>query len=289
MVKKVRVPVDMLTLEGKSALALAAEHRHPDAVEALLALGANPNLRQKNGPIIQTALFNWPDVGEQTPESMEASRRCVRLLIAAGADVRYRPRKHDWPCLSPAVQHDLELTRMLLEAGADYDASSTLGFPLLHACQEGRVDTAKALLEQGATVNQRTSDGWSAVLWAAAHGPDFTRMLLDAGADPRSMTDDGFNLVWAACRSAQDDEADTMVDALVRGAERAGARVEVIAAGQQEDTALATLRLVIAAGADPLARMDGKTPLQDKSIPEALRAVIADASGKPLPAKRARR
>lgn len=74
------------------------------------------------------------------------------------------------------VRHDAELTRVLLEAGADPDD----GESLYHATEAATTDCLRLLLEHGATTR-----GTNALAHALDGAPiEHARVLLEAGADP---------------------------------------------------------------------------------------------------------
>lgn len=60
--------------------------------------------------------------------------------------------------------------RKLLEAGADKEAESSTGTPLLWAAGSGNVDAVKALLSADVNCNATSSDGCGAILMASAGG-----------------------------------------------------------------------------------------------------------------------
>lgn len=228
---------------GESPLILAARSGSVAIVEAMLEAGAEVDLREPN--FDQTALM--VAVRADAPDS-------VRLLLARGADVNAQSKagavpdfrrpaasagskgigivRGGWPergerspvggaktpLLYATRQGDLELTRMLIEAGAEIeqpDANNVT--PLLNAVLNATVeslarpraqhiDVARYLVERGANVNAADWYG-ETPLWAAVvlrnldvSGPasdngidrvaalDLIRMLLEAGADPNART-----------------------------------------------------------------------------------------------------
>ncbi|MEA2154432.1 MAG: hypothetical protein QOE11_572 [Solirubrobacteraceae bacterium] len=109
-----------------------------------------------------------------------ASVELARELLAAGADPN-ATFTNEYGAMSAlygaaGVVHDAQLTRMLLEHGADPDD----GESLYHATESPAADCLRALLEHGAS---------PACTNALAHAIDGDRMeqvrlLLEAGADP---------------------------------------------------------------------------------------------------------
>ncbi|SDJ14898.1 hypothetical protein SAMN04488074_101637 [Lentzea albidocapillata subsp. violacea] len=93
------IPVNLTNGAGDTLLILAAYHRHPDSVEALLERGADTGRINDRG---QTALG---------AAVFRRSERIVRLLLAAGADPALGPRS----ALDVARHFDLPEMLALLE------------------------------------------------------------------------------------------------------------------------------------------------------------------------------
>jgi ankyrin repeat protein len=161
---------------------------------------------------------------------------CVRLLIAAGADVNQRIYSR-WPPASlekpdtryplstlygaAGANHDLELTKLLLDAGADPNDGESLyhslenpactGLLLEHGARIAESnaiyraidledDTAlKLLLAHGGDPNEPAcnaplTDWGSPLAWAIyRRRPSHVKALLDAGADPSRPTQEGLS------------------------------------------------------------------------------------------------
>jgi ankyrin repeat protein len=161
--------------EGETALMTAARTGNVEAARVLLAHGASVEARESwRG---QTALM-W--AAAQNHPAM------VRELVASGADVNARSAVQTWerqtteeprekwlppggltPLLFAARQGSIESARMLVEAGADVNATDPAGIsPLLSAIINGHYDVADLLLEKGADPNLADTDG-RAALFAA--------------------------------------------------------------------------------------------------------------------------
>jgi uncharacterized protein len=82
----------------------------------------------------------------------EGSSDCVRLLLAAGADVAARALDGCTPLHSAAAQGHAACCRLLMEGGAAVDAADADGdTPLRLAMTRGHADCANLLLSRGAT------------------------------------------------------------------------------------------------------------------------------------------
>ena len=84
--------------------------------------------------------------------------------------------------MQPALTAKLEVTRLLLDKGAEVDrANDGGGTPLFVACQEGRADAARLLLDNGAKVDMAEKDGRTPLDIAKSQGHSSIVALLDEG------------------------------------------------------------------------------------------------------------
>ena len=167
------------TLRGTTAVMWAAEQGHAVIVKLLAEKGADLRAQSKiiNPPRRRGLAFAPPNApgppavkGGLTPllfAVREAALECVKILVAAGADVNQ----------------------------TSVDGSA----PLLVAAQNGLYDVAAYLLDHGANPNQTNEKGWSPLYLAvknrnhettAVPAPssvgslEFIQLLLQHGADP---------------------------------------------------------------------------------------------------------
>ena len=141
--------------DGDTALSMAGwTEDNLQMVRLLLKHGADPNLRKSDGGTVlhQACLFSEVEV--------------IRVLLESGADPNIRDNDGDRaihrlglrysdPMLSPGVRA-LEL---LLNAGADPDASNQFGFtPLFECSQGGNIEAARLLIRHGADVKAVRKD-----------------------------------------------------------------------------------------------------------------------------------
>lgn len=133
---------------GATALMMCARTGNAEAVKALLARGANVNAKEsKEG---QTALM-WA--------ASKSHSKTVRALIEGGAEVNAATKGGTTALMFAAQQGDIESARHLLAAGANINAVTNAqttwvgDTPLLLAAASGHEAMASFLLEQGADAN----------------------------------------------------------------------------------------------------------------------------------------
>jgi ankyrin repeat protein len=217
-----------------------------------LATEADPSwVNRPGGPLRLPPLLAVAHSGLlRMDEFRERLHRCARLLIADGADVNQRIHSR-WPPASldapdtrsplstlygaAGANHDIALTRLLLDAGADPNDGESLyhslenpectrlllergariaGSNAIYRSIDLEDDTAlKLLLAHGGDPNEPArnaplSDWGSPLLWAIyRRRPRHARALLDAGADPSRDNPDGVSPYRVALRFGLTDIA----------------------------------------------------------------------------------
>jgi ankyrin repeat protein len=175
----------------------------------------------------------------------------VGLLLDAGADMNaIEPFRGQTALMWAAGAGNAAAVTLLLEHGAELEAASTSGFTaLLFAVRNAESDALRELIEAGANVNALAPDGTSALNVAVVNGYfEVASMLLAAGADPNLPDARGsplHTIAWlrepgATGTAAVGGEADAPV--------RPSGNV----------TSIELVEQLLAAGADPNARIDWK-------------------------------
>lgn len=139
----------------------------------------------------------------------------VRLALAHHADPNTKLRNGITPLMNAAADGSVEITKLLLEAGADPNAVSlppaikvkhgtiALGSltPLILAAPYSPPAVIKLLLESGAKVNPEDGRGMTALhaaLSSEVQNPETIRLLLAKGADPSFQNKEGVSArEWA--------------------------------------------------------------------------------------------
>jgi ankyrin repeat protein len=109
---------------GSSAVSFAAEHQDSEFLKLVLAHGGNPNINSNtpryNVNYTPTPIFKA--IWARNPEN-------ARILIKAGADLNVRNSDRSTPLISSAIIRSYDVMYVLLEAGADFRAKGSYGYP----------------------------------------------------------------------------------------------------------------------------------------------------------------
>jgi hypothetical protein len=112
-----------------------------------------------------------------------ADREAVVTLLDAGADVRQvseTPLRNQALHALLALSKDGEVTRLLIERGADVNAAQTAGYrPLHQAAVAGREDLVRLLLDAGADKSARCDRGKTPAEYARERGFQELAAILD--------------------------------------------------------------------------------------------------------------
>ena len=222
LIKSGADPNAPLTPGGDTALMLAARTGKTDAVRLLIEARADVNVKEHWGG---TTALMWAVA--------EGHGGAARLLIAAGADVNARSHyvaaangrgfegrtpaasrteekveefASGWltPLMFAARDGSVELTRILVDAGADVNAVAGDGKTALAlAIFNGGYDVASLLVDRKTDVNKADAQRFTPLFWAVDRrnmetAPNFPwmvtvdpmpliRKLLDAGANPNAL------------------------------------------------------------------------------------------------------
>lgn len=137
-----------------------------------------------------TLLAAGPPESPVADAAMRGDRDAVLRLIHQGADVNTAQGDGMTALHWAAERGDAELTRALLQAGAEAEAVTRIGqyTPLHIAAARGATEVALTLLEEGAAVGARAVPSGATPLHLAAGSGDaaLVRALLQRNADPNA-------------------------------------------------------------------------------------------------------
>ena len=131
-------------------------------------------------------LAGQPSPAPVAEAAMQKNATAIRELLKQGADVNAAQGDGMTALHWAASNGDVELTQMLLYAGANVRATTRIsGYtPLFLASREGHPQVVAALLKAGADAKATSVTGSTPLMLAAAAGAaEAVQLLLDAGAD----------------------------------------------------------------------------------------------------------
>jgi uncharacterized protein len=197
----------------------------------------------------------------------------TKKLLAAGADPNVALGSGETPLMLAAREGHVETVHALLEGGADPNAKEKNGgqTALMWAIAGGHSAVTKELVQHKVDVNAASKGGSTALMFAARGDTESARTLLNAGADPNLQIPDwGGTALIIASTMGQADIVEALLD---KGADpnyrdknsftALHAAVRDSDYGEdpaQRGRAVATLKALLAHGADANARLHQEKP-----------------------------
>jgi len=164
------LPLDLHDDFGCSALHAAVSSHSVEAAALLLQNGANVHERDENGCALIHTINTKTDM------------QMLKLLIGAGAEVNDVSGGGDWPLKEACHAGDAATVAFLLQVGANPDLTSTGETALFSAVSSDSLECVRLLLDAGAEVNATDCDGWTCLFHLRSER--VARYLLERGAAP---------------------------------------------------------------------------------------------------------
>ncbi|HEX8708787.1 MAG TPA: ankyrin repeat domain-containing protein [Pyrinomonadaceae bacterium] len=199
----------------------AASKEQVDAIKLLLAAGADPNRRTRDGfaPLHAAILTSGAYATMDYPLESDA---LLKTLLAAGANINARDGKGRTPLLLALTERfetdyfdkrqeaRVRLLKTLVAAGADVNLpDNEQQTPILAAVRlpvQTSDELIRTLLAAGANVNAADSLGRTALMEAINRSPDTTSLLLKAKADVNLQDRNGETALMQVLKAGRSDD-----------------------------------------------------------------------------------
>lgn len=161
---------------GKTALHYASFEGNLEIVNCLIDSKANLDIRDQNG---RTALHY---------AAVRYHLDIVKCLINANANLNICDNDGDTALhLSVPFDRGFEISRCLVESGANLDITNSGTTPLHTTCTQGSLQTFKLLIDKKANINLRTHSGQSclhlSVAFNSLESVEISQILIEKGLD----------------------------------------------------------------------------------------------------------
>ena len=168
-----------------------------DKVKALIAKGADVNVRNANGsaPLMYAADGN--------------ALKMVHYFLKSGADVNAKNGTNNTALIFASTKGHVDVVNLLLRKKADVNVKNhSKGDALIYAVLNKKTKVVSALLKSGARVNEKYDDGKTALLMAVSDGSsDIAKLLIDHQADVNAVDNTEMTALMIACEKGNADVA----------------------------------------------------------------------------------
>ncbi|MDE2782593.1 MAG: ankyrin repeat domain-containing protein [Gemmatimonadota bacterium] len=228
---------------AQTPLIFAASKGRTEVVAALLDAGADPAIHTRVMDVTSRAVYDRIERAERNRRIREGQPWGPEVAAEVRRQHEEESRRRELAEAASAAEAE---TRMIEEPEPLSYGELVGGHggltALLHAVREGHAETALALIDGGADINQVSAgDGTSPILMATINGHyDLAMRFLELGADPTTASHAGATPLFAAINTHWAPKSRYPQQHIYM---------------QQDHTYLEVMEKLLAAGADPNARL----------------------------------
>jgi len=194
--------------DRKTALMIAVERGEIECLEILLKAGAFADSKDSDG---YTAMMR---------AVLSDNTEALHLLVEYASLEARKGWDDDHPdtlptCLLLASEFgETESCRILIEAGADLEATYLTDTSLIIAAREDELECLKLLIEKGANLEACQAQSFTALIVASKNGNlECVNALLDGGANKEATDGFGFTALIHSIREDEDEIAKCLIEA----------------------------------------------------------------------------
>ena len=257
--------------EGMTALMYATSADIQMAVLRLLAEGANPDIKAKDGTVAKIepqklfeslkTIIRGINLGMGDLGSSANYARVTRELIRAGLDINARDEE-GWPLLFMAVVNGdmgAQAVKGLIEGGANVNVTGGKAniTTIMQAVMDGSLNIIQILADNGANLEVRDSEGETPLFLAIREGKFTTvNTLIRNGANVNARNNKGITALITACINENAQKNPQILRELLDAGANVNARDDQLGATALIITSAVgnspeIIRALLEAGADP--------------------------------------
>lgn len=177
-------------IEDETILTYCIRNQFVDAIIALLSVGVDPNMANKNS------------VAPLTVASSKGNVYIMKYLINAGALVDTPNLSGSTALIQTAHFGHADAVKLLLENNATPDLCNIKGTSaLMRASQEGRLEICQLLIDAKVDINKKNLEGMNSLMLASQRGhSDIVLLLIKNGVSMENQTATGSTALMLACK-----------------------------------------------------------------------------------------
>ena len=195
--------INAINKNKQTALMLACEEGNVDAINVLLKNRADLDIANADGDTCLHVVARGDYVKE-----------IIHTLVNHGANVNTKNMFNETPLMKANKKGNINVTKELLNAGADHKIIDGYGNTWIHWAIDGgyRQELIRTMIDHGADVNAMNEHNETAIMTACRTGNvDALELLLSVGANVNAMNKHGETALMTACKNGHVDAIELLL------------------------------------------------------------------------------